>query len=399
MTTKPPYRVPSMRAIARRRGKNGLTIVSTFSGCGGSCLGFEMAGYRVAWASEFIPEARETYKANHPGVILDGSDIRDVRPQQIMDETGIGYRELDVLEGSPPCAAFSTAGKREKGWGVVKDYSSTKQRVDDLFFEYARLLEGLQPRAFVAENVSGMVKGVAKGYYKEVMARLRGCGYRVETRVLDAQWLGVPQARQRLIFIGLRDDVPGDIPWPSPLPYRYSIAEALDGLTYDSEDRSSYVHDTSGQFSSGEFTDRPSPTILVGPNALNRRHYQAHGHGLIETDPETGYRIALDNLAVGEAWDDLRPGDKSDRFFSLVRPKDTEPSPTITQRSGDRTVAGVTHPTQRRKFTLQELRRVCAFPDDFVLHGTYQQRWERLGRAVPPVMMAAVARELAGVLR
>ena len=93
---------------------NGLRVVSTFSGCGGSCLGFKMAGYRVLWASEFIPAAAEVYRANHAGTILDTRDIRKIQPADILAATGLKVGELDVLEGSPPCASFSTAGKREK---------------------------------------------------------------------------------------------------------------------------------------------------------------------------------------------------------------------------------------------------------------------------------------------
>src|SRR5207249_1070705 len=138
--------------------------------------------------------------------------------------------EIDVLEGSPPCASFSTAGKREKGWGKIKAYSDTRQRTDDLFFEFARLLEGLQPRVFVAENVSGLVKGTAKGFFLRILAALKACGYSVRARVLDAQWLGVPQARQRLIFIGVRADLGTEPIFPKPLPYRYSVREALPQL-------------------------------------------------------------------------------------------------------------------------------------------------------------------------
>ncbi|MDO8605087.1 MAG: DNA (cytosine-5-)-methyltransferase, partial [Phaeospirillum sp.] len=156
-----------------------------------------MAGYRVLWASEFIPAAQETYRANHPGSILDTRDIRKVRPQEILAAIGMKAGEVDLLDGSPPCASFSTAGKREAGWGEVKSYSDVEQRTDDLFFEYARILKGIQPRVFVAENVSGLVKGTAKGYFLQILAALKGCGYRVEARLLDAQWLGVPQMRQR----------------------------------------------------------------------------------------------------------------------------------------------------------------------------------------------------------
>ena len=87
-----------------------------------------------------------------------------------------------------------------------------------LFFEYARILEGLQPRAFVAENVAGLVRGKAKGYFKLILKRLKDCGYNVRAAVLDASWLGVPQSRRRLIFIGFRDDLGIAPQFPKPLP-------------------------------------------------------------------------------------------------------------------------------------------------------------------------------------
>lgn len=111
--------------------RNGLTVVSTFSGCGGSCLGFTLAGYDVLWASEFVPAAQETYRANHPQTHLDTRDIRQVTADEI--RAVIGDREIDVLNGSPPCASFSTAGKTSKGWGEVRKYSDVSQRTDDLF--------------------------------------------------------------------------------------------------------------------------------------------------------------------------------------------------------------------------------------------------------------------------
>lgn len=469
---KPPYRVPSMAEVAEVRGTNGLRVASTFSGCGGSCLGFEMAGFDVVYASEFIPEARETYAANHPGVPIDGRDIREVQPEEILAAAGVGVGELDVFEGSPPCAAFSTAGARSKKWGTSSSYSSTAQRSDDLFFEYARLLQGIQPRAFVAENVSGLVKGVAKGYFKEIIARLRDCGYVVGAQVLDAQWLGVPQQRQRVIFMGVREDL-GKLPaFPTPLPYRYTLRDALglegtfisaretrrDGdaerdfadepagtvaargvVTHDYGVAVKAVHfDTSGNAYGGvplDVTDRPSPSIGVGVNAVNSHHYQvmqerympggkhagprdwpvdrpaptvssegigngfAHQTAVITDDgqildPETGARIDLVGTAIMAEWEKTRPGESSDRFFNLSRSDDDKPSPCVTQAAGGRGTAGVAHSTQARKFTLGELRRICAFPDDFVLTGTYAQRWERLGRAVPPLMMRAVAEVL-----
>lgn len=372
---KLPYQIPSMAEIAALRGTSGLRAVSTFSGCGGGCLGLEWAGFEVLWASEFIPIARETYEANHPGIPVDSRDIRLVQPEEILE--ACGGEPPDLMEGSPPCADFSTAGKRQAGWGREKVYSETRQRVDDLFFEYARLVRGVQPRAFIAENVSGLVKGTAKGYFREILAAFKDCGYRVRARVLDAQWLGVPQQRQRLIFVGIREDLGLEPPFPSPLPYRYTIADALpwvaggsfsgrlnhsfgqgehpvdqepirtipgpDGTKLRISPPARVVHDTSGLFSTGDVTNKPVPTIMVGPHAVNSAHYQIHGGAPITEDPETGYRLLLEGHAIAAEYDKLRPGESSDRYFNLVRPSEAAPSPTMTQASsaaGGRRIMG-----------------------------------------------------------
>jgi DNA (cytosine-5)-methyltransferase 1 len=429
--------VPSMAEIAAVPD-NRLRVVSTFSGCGGSCLGYRMAGCRVVWASEFIPAAAAVYRANHPTTPLDTRDIRKVHPAEILAATGLKVGEVDVVEGSPPCASFSTAGKREKHWGKAKPYSDTVQRVDDLFFEYIRLIEGLKPRVFVAENVSGLVKGVAKGYFLEILARLKACGYRVGCRVLDAQWLGVPQARKRTIFIGVREDLGKDPVFPKPLPYRYSLREALPwvvrgkygpawkasdapsptvsaGMSYNPatshqglELVEAVIHDTKGQFpSAGDVTDRPCPAITVmGQGQFKVRLTGGTGAAFAEkgraydldqpcptilgTKPNQ-FEVGMERFAIGKEWDKLKPGEASEKYFNLVRPHPDQPCPTICASHGHPGVASVTHPTEKRKLTIAELKRICAFPDDFVLTGTYSQQWERLGRAVPPLMMRAVA--------
>lgn len=368
---KPPYRVPSMTEI-NALPWNGYSVVSTFSGCGGSCLGFKMAGYRVVYASEFIPAAQETYRANHEGTFLDTRDIRLVQPADVIKATGIPIGQIDVLEGSPPCASFSTSGKREQGWGKVKNYSDTQQRTDDLFFEYARLVKALQPRVFVAENVSGLVKGTAKGYFLEILAALKACGYDVVAKLLDSQWLGVPQVRQRVIFIGVRNDLGIRPAHPGPLPYRYSVREAIPHILrgkYGSTWRSAAL---------------PSPTVnaqLAYNPATNKQ-----GLELVETD------TSIERFAIGREYDRMRVGEKSDKYLNLVKPHPDKPCPTVTGTGGENfSKASVCHPTEKRKFTIAELRRICAFPDDFVLTGTYAQQWERLGRSVPPVMMRCIA--------
>lgn len=328
---KPPYGVPSMREIAGITW-NGLQVVSIFSGGGGSCLGYRMAGYKIRWANEFAPAAQETYRANAAGdCLLDTRDIHHICPEDILRGTGLTPGELDVFDGSPPCQAFSTAGQRHKGWGKETVYAhGARQKNETLFTEYLRILHGLKPKAFVAENVSGLVKGMAKGYFKEIFQEMKGCGYRVQAKLLDAQWLGVPQHRERIIFIGVREDLGRDPIFPTPLPYRYSVREALPSLN-------EVIHDTGGVVRGKQIINQPYPRITNGGNVLKSSHYLA---------PEADMEGRADRLG-------------------------------------------------RRAFTIAELKRICSFPDDFILKGSYAQQWACLGNSVPPVMMAHIARTIA----
>lgn len=316
---------------------NGYSFVSTFSGAGGASLGYKMVGFKGLMASEFVPAAREVYALNFPEVPIDERDIRELTADDIRSVAG---DEVDVLEGSPPCAAFSTAGRQEAGWGKIRHYSDVAQRVDDLFFEFTRLVKDLQPRMFVAENVAGLTRGPAKGYFKLIHQALQDAGYVVEARMLDAQWLGVPQSRRRVFFVGARNDLGVAPRWVKPLGYRYTVRDAI--------------------------ADIPdAPWVGEGPD--------------------------MDGTAIGREYSQFPEGGKSDRYFSLVRADRDKPSPCVTASGGGKFVAAVAHPTEPRKFQINELKRICAFPDDFQLTGKFAAQWERLGRAVPPLMGAAVA--------
>jgi DNA (cytosine-5)-methyltransferase 1 len=234
---------------------------------------------------------------------------------------------------------------------------------------------------------------------------------------------------QRIIFVGVRADLVeryGVGPaFPTPLRYRYSIRDALpeiaalsgrlntgyrrldvspDGplpavlATGAAQTRYEIVEAVST--SDGRRSlDLPSPTVLSHGRAhttseLTLAVSRKIAHGDV-VDENVG--ASLDGYAIGDAWDRLKPGETSDRYLNLSRPSPDRPSPTVTATGAAAgggapgSTASVTHPTERRKFTIAELRRICGFPDDFVLTGTYAQQWERLGRAVPPPMMRAVA--------
>ena len=372
---KPLYQIPTIAEI-QKIPFNGFEVVSTFSGAGGSSLGYRMAGFKILWANEFIPAAQEVYRANFPNTFLDKRDIRIVKPEEILKTIGMKRGELDLLDGSPPCASFSTAGNRNRDWGKIKKYSDTQQRTDDLFFEYVRILDGLQPKVFLAENVSGLVKGVAKGYFLMILAALKGCGYRVKAKLLDAQWLGVPQKRQRIIFIGVRNDLEIYPQFPKPFPYRYSIKDAIPwAITVR----------YGGGFGNELWTSADTlPTDTVGSqpsrgNNINNNNFKIE----VEAD--------ISRFAIGKEWDNLKPGEKSKKYMNLIKPSWEHPCNTITTPSGLISAATVVHPTEKRRFSITELKRICAFPEDFILTGTYAQQWERLGRSVPPLMMRVIA--------
>ena len=347
------YKVPSMKEIENIEW-NGCNVVSTFSGGGGSCLGYRMAGFRVLYANEFIEEARNTYKANNPNSIVDGRDIRNVTAESILEQTGLKKGELDIFDGSPPCSAFSMSGSREKGWGVQKNYSNTKQRVDDLFFEYARILKGLQPKVFIAENVSGLIKGKAKGYFNNIITELRNCGYNVQAGLVSAMWLGVPQNRQRIIFIGVRKDLNIMPSFPKPFDYYVTLGEALKGVKND---------------------EKQVQKLLQAAKTYK------YGYVLRKLEKNPKKAVSGSKVMNGS-------------YFNLIRESLYQPCSTICQMNGDVSAAGNCHPLEDRKFTIAELKRITSIPDDFVLTGTFEEQWERLGRMVPPLMIKAIAKNV-----
>jgi len=348
---KPLYSVPSVKAIARR--KKTFKVVSTFSGCGGSCLGYEMAGGQVVWASEFDANARECHAANFKQCEMDSRDIRDVQANDVLEAIGMEQGQIDVFDGSPPCQTFSTAGKRDM----------TDQR-SDLFLEYARLLGGLKPKVFVAENVFGLIKGKAIGYFKLILRELKSKGYQVACRVLDAQWLGVPQRRQRCIFIGVRNDLKLEPRFPAPLPYRYSVAEACPwlmerlGVTVKQTIGNTNFKPTFGSI------NEPHAPIMTGPNG------------------SSGQIVCADQIQC-----------QSGAFPKTYSPASVPAPVVVAGRTVEMKAAG-----RRRKFTIAEVKLICSYPDDFVLVGSYAKQWARLGNSVPPVMMYHIATSVRGIL-
>jgi DNA (cytosine-5)-methyltransferase 1 len=306
---------------------NAPTVISTFAGAGGSSLGYSMAGFRELLAVEWDNNAVETFKLNFHDVPVYHGDIAKLSVDEVLSMTGLKPGELDIFDGSPPCQGFSTAGKRQ-----IDDPRNS------LFREYVRLLRGLRPKVFVMENVSGMVKGVMKLVFVEILKELKASGYKVSARLLNAMYFGVPQSRERMIFIGVRDDL---------------------GI-------------------------EPSHPIAETEVVNIKRAWSSLPDGLSQ-DTFTGklLEIASKILPFGDG-SDVVPGS----WFNLKRLQNDKPSRTIQKSTG------LMPENENRNLTIPELKRIGAFPDNYLLTGDFISQWARIGNSVPPLFMRSIARHI-----
>ena len=186
--------------------EDGPTVFSCFSCGGGSTMGYKLAGFRVIGCCEIDPAMMQIYRVNHHPKLSFCCDIRELldRCKDFPE-----MRELDVLDGSPPCSVFSMAGEREKGWGKEKKFreGQKEQRLDDLFFHFINVAKELQPKIVVAENVAGLIRGKAKGYVNEIFKAFDDAGYFVQLFLLNSSVMGVPQKRERVFFIARRKEL------------------------------------------------------------------------------------------------------------------------------------------------------------------------------------------------
>jgi DNA (cytosine-5)-methyltransferase 1 len=349
------YKLDDVKKSSDRKLFN---VVSLFAGCGGSSTGYRLGGGDVLAINEFIPLAYQSYNKNYPETHIFTQDVRELSGEMILNQIGLKVGELDILDGSPFCASFSMAGVREEGWGKEKNYSDTTQRVDDLFFEYARLVKEIQPKVFVAENVKGLTLGSASnllgsnqmGMFGDeqdtIYHTLVNCGYNVRYKVLNGKDFGVPQQRERLIFIGVRKDIDASITFPKGNREIVTIRSAFEGLI----------------------------------NPENELLESSMSEGKVK---DVAYKVKQ-----GES------GEKyaKNKYFGLKRPNYDDVCFTILARQGNK--AAILHPIETRQLTISEIKRIMSFPDDYYVGDKYIQKCERLGRAVAPLMMKAVSEHI-----
>lgn len=205
--TKGPWFLKDLREGRVGLPSNGRRVFSTFSCGGGSTMGYKLAGYSVIGNCEIDPQIMKVYRKNHEPKFSFEMPLQEFN-KMIRSDVPEALKNLDILDGSPPCSVFSMAGSREDKWGKKVHFreGQAEQVLDDLFFHFIETAEILRPKVVVSENVMGMLAGNAKGYVKEIFRRFQDIGYHTRLFKCDASMMGVPQKRERVFFISSPDE-------------------------------------------------------------------------------------------------------------------------------------------------------------------------------------------------
>lgn len=334
---------------------NKYKVMDLFSGAGGFLLGFEKEGFDIILSTDFDEDCERVHKINRPNIPFVRADIRTLSNEKI-DEL-LNGQTVDVLIGGPPCQGFSTIGNR------VSSDPERRTKYDprnDLFREYIRILNHLQPKVFVMENVKGIKTRDGGTIFEEIQRQFKETGYDFNCITLNAADYGVPQYRERVFFYGTRIGVDFEAPIPTHGENRnpYNIVlDAIGDLANKGEEVSNHVPLKHGE--------------------KNIRRYQ-----LI---PEGG-RLPENDLPA-----DLYRKNFGNTFKRLDRNK-----PSLTMVPGHN--AFPIHPWLDRSLTVREAARIQTFPDDYIFSGRRDKQCMQVGNAVPVQLANAWAKQVKGVL-
>lgn len=299
-----------------------MRVVSLFSGAGGLDLGFRMAGHEIVWANDLYDDAVETYRHNLGGHIVCG-DISKIDAEEIP--------ECDIVIGGFPCQGFSVAN--------MKRCEADERNA--LYKQLIRVIEEKKPKFFLAENVKGLTSFAKGKVFQMILSDFSSLGYKVSHRVLNAADYGVPQTRQRVIIVGVRNDMDFEYMFPNPtnskdgkdgLPKWVSVGEAMSVI--------------------------PDPDL---PNNLPNHGYSK-------------YKLQFNGYLGHRALDPEKP------------------APTVTARGDNKGgVVILPHPNAKRRMSCRELAAGQSFPLDYEFSGNSSSVYRQIGNAVPPLLGYAVA--------
>jgi len=331
--------------------KDAPTVFSCFCGAGGSSLGYKLAGYRSLGGCDLDKRQSAPYRDNlKPKFFYDGF-VKD-----LVANTPKGMPRLDVLDGSPPCSVFSTAGVREGGWGVEKHFreGQAAQVLDRLFWDFLDVAAAWKPKVIIGENVLGMTKGKAIPYLGAIQQDYLKAGYTGKWYVVDASKFGLPQRRVRVFFVAVRSDLERKLIKGSPY--------------YAAHKRLALKHPNARPVPFSKIRDpRPSEDLFINPDTVLAQHAKKMRelglYGSLEQVHENG------SLFNNKRVDTARVLNTVPAAFSVL---------LVDERTGHRTLSE------------RELYLASSWPMDYVFPSRNAAGYG-VGMSVPPAMCASVA--------
>ncbi|WP_191858820.1 DNA cytosine methyltransferase [Hanstruepera ponticola] len=370
-----------------------MNVIDLFSGCGGLALGFKWAGFNTLLASDVDENCEKTYKFNFPRVPFIREDLRNISTNQIKSQV---TESVDVVIGGPPCQGFSLANKNRNK--VKHDPRN------ELFYEFVRVVTDLQPKAFVMENVRGLLsmqKGKVIQLMKEEFENA-GFGYDVDYKVLLASDYGVPQNRQRVIMIGIRKDlnIKPEFPIQShdrPITVWEAISDLPQIKASEGDEKMTYKSHAENKY---QAFMRQSSSAVFNHVAMRHTKRLIDRFQVIKAGQSLAH-VPQEHAAVKRG----KPKEKSKIVFSQnnQRLHADRPAPTIAASFQSNFI----HPFLHRNFTAREGARLQSFPDDFIFQGMRtKMSWEKglsqyqqIGNAVPPLLGYAIANKINEILK
>lgn len=387
-----------------------LRAIDLFCGAGGLSQGFIEAGYELKYALDHDKESVETYQLNHPDVKAECISITERTPAEIADLSG---GEIDVVIGGPSCQSFSTAG-RKNGWVRKGDPRN------DLWKKMLTIVEELQPKAFLLENVPGMAYWKQGEFGAEVLDEFEKLKYTVTKQILLAADYGVPQRRRRLFLVGVRNDVSGDARFEFPAQTHMGgwRRDYLERWEAKRKEQGLLRHVRTWEAIGDLPEATPDGVVSAVPDQGRLTPFSRRMRRRRRTGTITGHApfpIGNDHLALiqhvpqGGTWRDIPRHLLPDRYRGMRRTDSTNligrldpalPAYTVTTQFNNVTAGCFTHPYFDRALTAREAARLQTFPDTYTFTGGPTSVCEQIGNAVPPllahVLASAIARAVLG---
>lgn len=312
-----------------------MNVISLFSGCGGLDLGFERAGFNIVVANEFDPTIWKTFEINHPDTTLLKEDIRHI-------DASIFPQQVDGIIGGPPCQSWSEAGS-------LRGINDARGQ---LFYDYIRILKSVQPKFFLAENVSGMLAQRHSGAVRNILHMLYECGYDVSLTLVNAKDFGVAQERKRVFYIGFRRDLGVKFRFPQGSTKDDSKKITLKDIIWDLQESAV-----------------PAIKNYHNPKAINNNEYYTGAYS----------SIFMSRNRV-KSWDEQAFTVQASGRQCQLHPQ--APKMIKYGLNDCRFVAGKEH--LYRRMTVREIARIQGFPDSFkFVYDKIDNAYKMIGNAVP----------------